>query len=242
MPRRRLRIGCSGWAYRDWRGLLYPEDLPQRRWLEHYAKTFDTVEVNNTFYRLPSRDAVAAWDASTPASFTFAVKVSRYLTHVKRLREAGERFPTLLERLEPLVEAGKLGPVLWQLPENFHRDDERLQTALEELPPGKHCFEFRHPSWFCDDVMGLLREHRAALVIGDHPDRPFQAREVTTDWTIVRFHRGKRGRGGSYSPGELEQWSRRFAQWRRRATVFAYFNHENSPHAIRDAMRLSGES
>jgi uncharacterized protein YecE (DUF72 family) len=236
---RRLRIGCSGWAYRDWRGVLYPEDLPQRRWLEHYAKTFDTVEVNNTFYRLPSRDTAAAWAEETPAGFTFAIKASRYLTHIKRLREAGERFPTLLERLEPLVEAGKLGPVLWQLPESFHRDDDRLATALDELPSGKHAFEFRHPSWFCEEVMELLRAHRAALVIGDHPARPFQTHELTTDWTLVRFHLGRR-RDGSYSPAALERWRRRFGQWRRRATVFAYFNHDLSAHAVRDALRLSG--
>jgi uncharacterized protein YecE (DUF72 family) len=241
VARRRLRIGCSGWAYREWRGELYPEDLPQRRWLERYAETFDTVEVNNTFYRLPSRETVESWARSTPSGFTFTIKASRYLTHVKRLRDAGETFPTLLERLEPLIEAGKLGSILWQLPENFHRDDERLRTALTELPAGKHCFEFRHPSWFRAEVMALLREHRAALAIGDHPERPFQTLELTTDWTVVRFHRGKRGQGGSYSPRELDRWKRRIAQWRRRATVFAYFNHENSPHAIRDALRMSGE-
>ena len=177
MARRRVRIGCSGWAYREWRGELYPEDLPQRRWLERYSETFDTVEVNNTFYRLPSRETVESWAGSTPSGFTFTIKASRYLTHVKRLLDVGETAPTLLERLEPLVEAGKLGPILWQLPETFKRDDARLRTALEELPRGKHCFEFRHPSWFCEEVMSLLREHRAALAIGDHPERPFQARE-----------------------------------------------------------------
>jgi uncharacterized protein YecE (DUF72 family) len=241
VARRRLRIGCSGWAYRDWRGVLYPEDLPQRRWLGRYAETFDTVEVNNTFYRLPSRETVTAWAESTPSGFTFTIKASRYLTHRVRLHNAGEKFGTLLERLEPLAEAGKLGPILWQLPEAFHRNDERLAQTLEGLPAGgKHCFEFRHPSWFCDEVMAILREHRAALAIGDHPERPFQTRELTTDWTLVRLHRG-RSRDGSYSKRELEGWKRRFAQWRRRATVFAYFNHELSPHAIRDALRLSGE-
>jgi uncharacterized protein YecE (DUF72 family) len=133
--RRRLRIGCSGWNYRHWRERFYPRGLPASRWLEHYAKTFDTVEVNATFYRLPTRKAVAHWAEVTPESFVFAVKASRYLTHVKRLRGLDEGWPRLFERIEPLASAGKLGPVLWQLPETFHRDDDRLAAALGALPP-----------------------------------------------------------------------------------------------------------
>ena len=112
------RVGCSGWVYRDWRGVLYPEGLPQRRWLQRYAEVFDTVEVNNTFYRLPSREAVANWAAETPSGFMFAVKASRYLTHVKRLSETGAGARRFYERIEPLIEARKLGPLLWQLPES----------------------------------------------------------------------------------------------------------------------------
>jgi uncharacterized protein YecE (DUF72 family) len=235
---RRLRVGCSGWVYRDWRGSFYPKDLPQRRWLERYAEVFDTVEINNTFYRLPSRDAVAGWHEATPAGFTFTVKASRYITHVKRLRQVADGLARLSERIEPIAEAGKLGPILWQLPANFQRDDDRLAAALEALDQGRHCFEFRHPSWFTAPVYELLRAHRAALVVGDHPKWPFQERRLTTDWTVIRFHHGRRGRGGNYSPAELAEWRRRVAQWRRRATVFAYFNNDWKGYAPANALRL----
>jgi uncharacterized protein YecE (DUF72 family) len=142
------------------------------------------------------------------------------------------------ERIEPLIDAGKLGPVLWQLPGNFQRDLERLGTALEQLPPGRHCFEFRHPSWFSEDVYALLRRHAAALVIGDTPERRFQTYEMTADWTFVRFHRGTWGRRGNYSATELEQWSRRIAAWRRRVEVFAYFNNDWEGFAVQNALAL----
>ena len=126
---RPVHIGCSGWNYKDWRERVYPKGVPASRWLEHYATLFDTVEVNSTFYRLPKRDAVANWVKSTPDGFVFSIKASRYLTHIKRLRELPERVPRLAERIEPLLETPKMGPVLWQLPENFQRDDERLAGA-----------------------------------------------------------------------------------------------------------------
>jgi len=194
--------------------------------------------VNNTFYRLPSKTAVAGWVEQTPDDFVITVKSSRYLTHMKRLTDLGRGVKRFYERIEPLTESPKLGPVLWQLPENFHRDDERLASALEQLPPGRHCFEFRHPSWFASQVYALLRDHGAALVIGDHPERPFQTHELTADWTFVRFHRGSRGRGGNYSDAELDTWRRRIAQWRRRVEVFAYFNNDWKAYAVRNALKL----
>ena len=233
-----VRIGCSGWNYAHWRERFYPKGLPPARWLEHYATVFDTVEVNNTFYRLPKRDAVAAWVEQSPDGFVFAVKASRFLTHMKRLTDTGLGVERFYERIEPLLESPKMGPVLWQLPENFHRDDERLATALGALPPGRHCFEFRHPSWFADEVYALLREHGTALVIGDHPARPFQTYELTTDWTFVRFHHGTRGRFGNYAESELETWKRRIAAWRARAEVFAYFNNDWNAYAVRNARWL----
>jgi uncharacterized protein YecE (DUF72 family) len=126
---RSVRIGCSGWNYAHWRERVYPKGLPQRRWLEHYATLFDTVEVNTTFYRLPRREAVASWVEESPAGFLFAVKASRYLTHVKRLREMEEGVARFYERIEPLARSPKLGPVLWQLPPTFRRDDERLAST-----------------------------------------------------------------------------------------------------------------
>jgi uncharacterized protein YecE (DUF72 family) len=235
---RPARVGCSGWQYRDWRGVLYPPGLPQRRWLERYAGCFDTVEVNSTFYRLASRDAVATWAQQTPQDFVFALKASRYLIHMKKLVDIDQGIGRFYERIEPLVGTPKLGPVLWQLPEWFTRDDERLAGALQRLPPGRHCFEFRDPSWFVSDVFSLLREHGVALAIGDHPERSFQPLELTTDWTFIRFHYGSRGRDGNYSETELDEWARRIDALRERAEVYAYFNNDWRGFAVRNALGL----
>ncbi len=218
--------------------MIYPQGLPQRRWLARYAEIFDTVEVNSTFYRLASPTAVADWVEQTPERFTFAVKASRYLTHIKRLTDLEAGIDRFYEPLEAMIRAGKLGPVLWQLPENFHRDDGRLADTLAALPQGRHCFEFRHQTWFCEPVYELLRDHGAALVIGDHPKWPFQRRELTADWTFIRFHYGARGRGGNYSRLELERWARRLRQWRRRVETFAYFNNDWRGYAIRNGRFL----
>ena len=150
----------------------------------------------------------------------------------------GEGVKRYYASIEPLVGSPKLGPIVWQLPANFHRDDKRLAGALAALPPGRHCFEFRHESWFAPEVMALLREHGVALVIGDHPERPFQTHERTTDWTLVRFHHGARGRRGNYSPAEIETWAQRITQWRRDTEVFAYFNNDWEAFAIRNARAL----
>jgi uncharacterized protein YecE (DUF72 family) len=242
-----VRIGCSGWNYDSWRdGAFYPPGMGPSRWLGEYARRFDTVEVNSTFYRLASRKGVERWVADTPGDFCFAVKASRYLTHVKRLGDDAAKGFALRdgigrfhERIEPLVAAGKLGPVLWQLPASFRRDDDRLAHALALMPAGRHCLEFRHASWFTDDVYALLGEHGAALVIADDPERPSQAHELTTDWTYVRFHRGSRGRRGNYSRSELEQWATRIGAWRDAGLgVYAYFNNDWEAFAPRNAEML----
>jgi uncharacterized protein YecE (DUF72 family) len=235
---RPVRVGCSGWNYADWRERIYPKGLPASKWLEHYATLFDTVEVNNTFYRLPRVEAVARWVEQSPPGFMFAVKASRYLTHVKRLRELGQGVERFYAHIEPLARSPKMGPVLWQLPRTFKRDDERLAGALEALPPGRHCFEFRHESWFVDETYELMRRHDAALVIGDHPQRPFQTHELTADWTFIRFHYGHRGRNGNYSDRELEEWAARIDGWRRSADVYAYFNNDWTGFAVRNGLRL----
>jgi len=235
---RAVRIGCSGWQYRDWRGVLYPEGLGQARWLERYAEVFDTVEVNSTFYRLASKDAVRRWVEQTPPDFLFALKASRYLIHMKKLRDVEPGIGRFYERIEPLAGSPKMGPVLWQLPEWFKRDDDTLATALDALPPGRHCFEFRDPSWFTEDVYALLRRHDVALAIGDHPERPWQPFELTTDWTYVRFHHGRRGRRGNYSETELREWADRLAGAARTADVLAYFNNDWEGFAVRNAVAL----
>ena len=232
----RVRIGCSGWQYQDWRERFYPKGCAQRNWLEYYARHFDTVEVNSTFYRLAKRDAVARWAEQTPADFVFALKASRYLTHIKRLTDMGQGVERYYERIEPLVGTPKLGPIVWQLPDNFKRDDARLRNLLASLRPGRHCVEFRNASWFADDVYALLREHGVALAIGDHPRRPHVAHVLTAGWTLVRFHYGHRGRRGNYSVTELEEWAQRIEAWRRGAEVYLYFNNDWEGFAIRNAL------
>jgi uncharacterized protein YecE (DUF72 family) len=234
-----VRVGCSGWSYGHWRGTVYPRGVPQTRWLEHYATLFDTVEVNATFYRLPRRTTVAAWVERTPPGFLFAVKASRYLTHVRRLADTGRGVERFLACIEPLTRSRKLGPVLWQLPETFHRDDERLGSALARLPPGRHAFEFRHPSWFVPAVEELLRAHGVALVVGDHPQRRFQTRTLTADFTFVRFHVG-RGKDGRYTSRQLDEWAAWIRGVRRGADVYAYFNNDWQGFAVENARELLG--
>ena len=160
---------------------------------------------------------------------------------MRRLREIGQGIERYYERIEPLVGSGKLGPIVWQFPANFRRDADtlgRVDATLRAVPPGRHCFEFRHESWFHPEAYAVLREHGAALVIGDHPKWPFQAHELTADWTLVRLHHGHRGRRGNYSEREVDEWARRVAAWRRRAEVFVYFNNDWEGFAVENARLL----
>jgi uncharacterized protein YecE (DUF72 family) len=239
-----VRIGCSGWVYASWREGIY-KDVPQARRLERYAEVFDTVEVNATFYRLIKRSTVEGWVERTPPGFLFAVKGSRYLTHIRRLKDIEQGLERFWEPLEPLRESGKLGPVLWQLPGNFHRDDAVLAAALEQLPrPACHCFEFRHPSWFAPAVMELLEEGGASLVIPHDARRELPQAKPVGEIAYLRLHHGARGRNGNYSATELDEWRRRIAAWRARREVFAYLNNDweefAPPNAISLRRGLSG--
>jgi uncharacterized protein YecE (DUF72 family) len=235
-----IRVGCSGWNYADWRERVYPRGMPPHRWLAHYATLFDTVEVNSTFYRLAKPHVVAAWLEATPPGFVFAVKASQFLTHMKRLVGIEQGIERFYAGIAPLAASPKLGPVLWQLPERMERDVPRLAAALDALPLGRHCFEFRHQSWFCDEVLELLRSHGVALAIGHHPGRPWQPWTLTADWSFVRFHFGARGRRGNYSDSELRELAPRVAALAERADVFAYFNNDWEGFAVKNALRLRG--
>jgi uncharacterized protein YecE (DUF72 family) len=236
-----VRIGCSGWHYPHWRGVLYPQGLAPSHWLERYAEVFDTVENNSAFYRLPTASAVEGWVAQTPGDFLFAVKVSRYITHIRRLREVASSREKLDAVLRPMTEAGKLGPLLWQLPESFRRDDERLAEALASIDQRKkNAFELRHESWFCEPVYELLREHGAALVVADHPERPFQTREVTASFVYLRLHLG-RGFYGCYTPEQISEWAGQVQEWRKANEVYVYFNNDGYGCAVRDALALGRE-
>jgi len=233
-----VRVGCSGWNYRDWRGHLYPPGTPARRWLETYAQRFDTVEVNATFYRLATGKTVEHWLQQTPADFCFTVKASRYLTHVKRLSDVQQGLHRFYEPLAALEETGRLGATLWQLPETFHRDEETLARLFEQLPKGRHAIELRHQSWFTRAVYELLRAHDVALVLGDHPERPFQTHRATASWRYIRFHYGARGRRGNYSLTELELWAQQIHRWRATHETFVYFNNDWESFAPNNALWL----
>jgi uncharacterized protein YecE (DUF72 family) len=222
---KRVWIGCSGWSYRDWKDDLY-KGVPSSGWLRRYAQVFDTVEVNATFYRLPKLETVEGWVEQTPAGFLFAVKGSRYLTHMRRLRNIDDGVARFWEPLAPLRETGKLGPVLWQLPENFERDDALLEKTLDVLPKARHCFEFRHPSWFAAAVPRLLAEHGASLAIGADARRQLPRASPVGELAYLRLHYGSRGRAGNYSAAELDRWRRRIAAWRARREVFVYLNND----------------
>ncbi|RPI56992.1 MAG: DUF72 domain-containing protein [Acidobacteria bacterium] len=229
-----FRIGCSGWQYKHWKGEFYPADLPARDWLEYYARHFDTVEVNNTFYRLPGEGVFESWRARTPPGFLFAVKASRFLTHMKKLNDPEEPIERLFSRAFEL--GGKLGPVLYQLPRQMPRNIERLEAFLEVLPPRvKHAIEFRNPDWYDEEVMRLLRKHNVALCL--HDMTPSVApRLLTARFTYIRFH-GASGRyDGAYPQGVLEDWADWLASNGHQA--FVYFNNDIGGHAPRDARRL----
>jgi uncharacterized protein YecE (DUF72 family) len=233
-----LRIGCSGYEYDHWRGVLYPEGLPRRAWLEHYATVFDTVEINNTFYRLPESRTFDAWRERVPSSFLFAVKLSRYGTHRKHLADPATWVPTFVERAEHLGPA--LGPILVQLPPRWRARPDRLEEFLAVAPAAhRWAVEVRDPSWLRDDVYEVLARHDAALCIHDlvehHPH------VVTASWMYLRFH-GPRRDGpysGAYTPQALSAAAGRIrTHLAAGRDVFAYFNNDLGGHAVHDAATL----
>lgn len=234
------RIGCSGWAYRHWRGVVYPASLPQRRWFEHYATLLDTVEINNTFYRLPSPAAVEAWAEQAPTGFTYACKLGAFGSHRMKLRDAPSWLPNHLDRLARLGPSA--GPTLVQLPPRWRRNVERLEEFLSAAPATRRwAFEFREPSWLDDEVFATLRRHGAALcvhdLIADHP------LELTADWTYVRFHGPQaleRAYQGRYGAAALEPVASRLESWLDQGCdVYAYFNNDDSGYAVDDARWLA---
>lgn len=235
---RQLWIGTSGWHYKHWRGCFYPEEFKSSQYLGWYIRHFNTVEINNCFYRLPTASAVENWRTETPPGFCFAVKGSRYLTHMKRLLNAEEGLKTYLDRMELLAE--KLGPVLFQLPPNWRVNVERLGEFLNLLRARRHqyVFEFRDPSWYVEPVYELLRDHNAGLCIHDWGAQQ-SPRQLTADFTYVRFH-GTTGRyGGDYPDEMLEQWADQICQWVPRLRgIYVYFNNDQGGFAIKNARTL----
>jgi uncharacterized protein YecE (DUF72 family) len=227
-------IGTSGWQYRDWRGRFYPPRLAQRLWLEHYAEHFATVESNAAFYRLPELATFAAWRERTPADFRWAVKASRYLTHIKRLREPAEPVARLMERNQGL--GPKMDAVLLQLPPTLQADTDLLRECLAQFPGGTRvAVEPRHASWWTDDVRALLERYGAALCWADRGEQPIAPLWRTTDWAYLRLHTGEHG--WRYRPDTLQVWAERLAEtWVPGEDALVYFNNDPGGAATVDAV------
>lgn len=233
----RIRIGTSGWSYDHWRGGFYPKDLRPDQLLPWYGERFDTVEINRTFYKLPSKETLSAWLAQSPATFLFAAKASRYLTHMKKLKEPQEPIARLFGCIEVLGK--KLGPVLFQLPPSWRANPERLADLLDQLPAGHRCaFEFRDPSWHQDRVLELLSGKGAAFCIYDLAGERSPI-EVTADFVYVRLHGPAGAYQGSYDGRVLSGWARRFVGWSEQGRdVYGYFDNDEKGYAPHDAARL----
>jgi len=236
-PTAPVRIGCSGWIYQHWRGLFYPQDLPVKRWFAFYADNFDTVEINNSFYRLPKPETFEAWSDQAPEGFCYAVKANRFLTQAKKLKDCAEPLARQMASFNALRPA--LGPILYQLPPRFRINLDRLESFLALLPEDTtNVFEFREPSWYTDETFALLERYGASLCIHDMPGSKSPT-EAVGPIAYLRFHGGIGKYFGRYPDPALRDW----ADWiRDRAAegraVGAYFNNDPQAHAIHDAQTL----
>jgi uncharacterized protein YecE (DUF72 family) len=228
-------VGTSGWQYNDWRGRFYPKDLPKSEWLPYFSAEFPTVEVNNTFYNLPKEETFASWREVSADGFLITIKASRYITHIRRLRECRDPVRLLWSRCRRL--GTKLGPVLFQLPPNFKADVELLRRFLRVLPKTmRAALEFRHPSWENDETYAALDEAGCALVLADRPRA--RVPDVTTGgWSYIRFHQGTLVTPG-YTRSKLRRWAGQIAETPAGDT-FVYFNNDTGGAAIRDARTLT---
>ncbi len=230
-------IGTSGWHYEHWRGLFYPAELPKGKWLQFYSAYFNTVELNNSFYRLPSEGAFVNWEKSSPNNFIYAVKVNRFITHIKRLKNVQVPLQNFMSRVKLLM--NKLGPLLYQLPPNMKRNDKALEDFLAILPYyHRHVFEFRNESWLSDNIFDLLRRYGAGFCIFDMPSftSPLVA---TADFAYIRFHGSTGLYWSCYTDEELFSWSRQIIELGRELkAVYIYFNNDAEAYAVMNAQKL----
>jgi len=233
----RIRIGCSGWNYRHWRERFYPEGLPQRRWFEHYARHFDTVEINNSFYRLPKAETFERWREQAPPGFCYAVKANRFLTQAKKLRDCEEPLARMMTPFRALGD--RLGPILYQLPPRFRVNLERLESFLELIPKDVvNVFEFREPSWYTDDTFALLEKHGASFCVHDMPGSATDKVAVGAA-AYVRFHGATGKYWGRYPDKVLLGWTDWLVEQAKTGrTAWCYFNNDIDAHAIHDAQTL----
>ena len=240
----RLLVGTSGWSYSSWKGVFYPEDLPSQRYLAFYSGEFPTTEINYSFYHLPKPETYAKWTAQVPDGFVFAVKASRFITHVKRLADVEEAWTRFFENA--LALGSHFGPILLQFPPSFRCDRKRLAGFLRSVQNHasksrllRLAFEFRHDSWFTEEIYKLLRQHKAALCIADSPRYPRRDR-VTTDFVYIRFHGRTELFASKYSEGELSEEAKLIRRYLRDGLdVYVYFNNDALGHAVDNAKFLT---
>jgi uncharacterized protein YecE (DUF72 family) len=232
-----LHVGTSGWHYDHWQGPFYPEDLDSEGWLAYYAGHLTTVELNNSFYKLPEVETLRNWRATTPQGYLFAVKASRYITHMKKLKDPDEPVTQFLGRMDELGE--KLGPILFQLPPNWSLNAERMHAFLEALPGGyRFAFEFRDPSWFEARIYEMLAAYNAAFCIYQLAGR-LSPREVTADWVYVRLHGPGDAYQGKYGAETLAGWLGAFSTWIGQGKqVYCYFDNDEAGFAVQNALSL----
>jgi uncharacterized protein YecE (DUF72 family) len=233
-----IRIGTCGWQYDDWREAFYPRELTKTGWLAEYAKTFDTVECDNAFYRLPSRETFEKWASTLPDGFTMAVKASRFLTHIKRMKDPEEPVGRMLEHCNGLGD--RLGPILLQLPPSLKADVDRLDATLACFPTSiRVAVEARHPSWWSNEVRQVLEKRGATLVWADRLGKPITPLWRTADWGYVRLHEGRAQPRPNYGEAALHTWLRRIEDtWTSRHDVLVYFNNDHGAAAVRNAKTL----
>jgi uncharacterized protein YecE (DUF72 family) len=231
-----LRVGTSGWFYKDWKGRFYPQDMPSEAYLDYYSRYFDTVELNGVFYRLPTPEMVKGWYRRSPKGFIFAYKGSRFITHMKKLTDPQGALRLMFRRADLLKE--KLGPVLFQLPPFFSVNTARLKTFIKALPGGyDYVFEFRHESWFREDIYDALREKKMSLCLYDMRSKP-SPRVLTGPLVYVRMHGSEGKYAGNYTRPALQEWAGGLRTWRRGRSGFVYFNNDVQGHAVRNAQTL----
>jgi uncharacterized protein YecE (DUF72 family) len=233
-----IHVGTSGYSYKHWIGRYYPEDLKPSEWLKFYLQDFDTVELNNTFYQLPSEETFDNWRKSTPGDFLFAVKGSRFITHMIKLKDAQRGLTNFMPRAERLRR--KLGPVLWQLPPGWKVNVERLEEFLSLLPrQHRYTFELRNQTWMTEDVYAVLRKYNAAFCIYELAGYQSPL-EITADWTYVRLHGPTAFKyQGSYSDRQLAAWAEQIRKWSRTMkAIYVYFDNDDSAFAVRNALTL----
>jgi uncharacterized protein YecE (DUF72 family) len=231
-----VHIGTSGFHYKHWRGPFYPEKLPASKMLDFYTWHFDTVELNNTFYRLPPETGLVNWRDSTPKTFRFAVKGSRFITHMKKLKDPEVAIQRFFERVDLLE--NKLGPIVFQLPPFWEADSERLEAFLDALPRRRYAFELRNPTWHNEEIYRILRRHNAAFCIFEIAG--FRSGfEITANFTYIRLHGPEGAYQGSYSAKMLEQWADRIVDWQHDLrAVYIYFDNDQSAYAVQNALSL----